>query len=75
MIIWYCYERTTGRFAGSGTPHIDNETHASTEVPVLPNNEYEEWFFDPAAQTWSQLDDHGRRGAGVSGDAAVTAPE
>lgn len=32
--IWYCYERATGIFAGSGTPHIDNEMHGSTLVPV-----------------------------------------
>ena len=31
--IWYCFERSTGEFAGSGTPHIDNETHGSTLVP------------------------------------------
>ena len=34
MDIWYCYERSTGWYAGSGTPHIDNATHGSTLVPA-----------------------------------------
>jgi hypothetical protein len=28
--IYYCYERDTGLYAGSGTPHIDTDTHGST---------------------------------------------
>lgn len=31
--IYYCFERLTGEFAGSGTPNIENETHGSTLVP------------------------------------------
>ncbi len=31
--IWYCYRNDNGQFAGSGTPHIDNDDHQSTEVP------------------------------------------
>lgn len=37
--IWYCYARTTGDYAGSGTPYIDNATHGSTLVPVPKYNE------------------------------------
>jgi hypothetical protein len=30
--IYYCFERETGRFAGSGTPLIQNETHDCTLI-------------------------------------------
>ena len=34
MQIYYIYEKETGRYAGSGTPKIDNETHSYTTNPV-----------------------------------------
>jgi hypothetical protein len=30
MALYYCYQRDTGEFAGSGTPNIDTPTHGST---------------------------------------------
>jgi len=30
--IYYCYEKETGKFAGSGTPNIQNTTHSCTEI-------------------------------------------
>ncbi len=36
MPIWYVFERATGRFAGSGTMEIRNDTHDCTETPILP---------------------------------------
>lgn len=32
--IYYCFEKATGVYAGSGTPQIENDTHASTTTPV-----------------------------------------
>jgi len=54
MTIYYVYERATGRFAGSGTPFIDTDTHASTTVPPPPPPPYPplEPFFDEETQTW-----------------------
>jgi len=52
--IYYVYERATGRFAGSGTPRIETETHASTTVPI-PGRSPEverDWHFDEETQTW-----------------------
>lgn len=54
MAIWYVYEKATGRFAGSGTPYIDTETHGSTDVPVPPEPpqmQYD-WFFNQQTQEW-----------------------
>jgi len=36
MTIYYVYERATGRFAGSGTPYINNDKYASTTVAPPP---------------------------------------
>ena len=36
MPIWYVFERATGRFAGSGTMEIRNDTHDCTEAPLTP---------------------------------------
>jgi hypothetical protein len=34
--IWYCYEKSTGTFAGAGTPQIDDDTYGSTlDAPVF----------------------------------------
>src|SRR5690606_32804355 len=54
MAIWYVYEKATGRFAGSGTPYIDTETHGSTDVPVPPEPPQMQsaWFFNPETQEW-----------------------
>ena len=54
MAIWYVYEKATGRFAGSGVPYIDTETHGSTAVPVPPppSGTRIEPFFDKEKQTW-----------------------
>jgi len=47
--IWYCYRNDNGQFAGSGTPHIDNDEHQSTELPcpeydeVLPVFDGDGW--------------------------------
>lgn len=37
--IYYCYEKETGKFAGSGVTNIQNETHSCTTVPS-PNYDY-----------------------------------
>lgn len=34
MIIYYCYEKPTGRFAGSGITFFDSEWIGCTETPV-----------------------------------------
>jgi hypothetical protein len=47
--IWYCYRTDNGQFAGSGTPHIDNDDHQSTDLPcpeydeVLPVFDGDDW--------------------------------
>ena len=53
-MIYYVYERATGRFAGSGTPYIDNETHASTTIapPTEPPQPQLELCFNEASQQW-----------------------
>jgi len=52
-MIYYVYERATGRFVGSGTPYIDNETHASTTVAPLPEPPVRhELFFNEQEQRW-----------------------
>ena len=34
MKIYYVYRKDNGEYAGSGTPQIENETHASTTVAI-----------------------------------------
>jgi hypothetical protein len=34
MDIWYVYEQADGRFAGSGTPHFDDDVYGSTLTPT-----------------------------------------
>ena len=31
--IYYCYDKQTGFFAGSGVTQIDNTTHGCTDIP------------------------------------------
>jgi hypothetical protein len=38
MTIYYCYDKKTGKFYGSGTTHIDNEMYGCTEVPYPSYN-------------------------------------
>lgn len=35
--IYYCYEKLTGLYAGSGTPYIDKDFYSSTDVPAPPH--------------------------------------
>ena len=34
MKIYYVYRKDDGEYAGSGTPKIENETHASTTAAI-----------------------------------------
>lgn len=55
MTIYCVYEKATGRFAGSGTPYIDDETYGSTTTPI-PTEDSEpkpEWWYDPQTETWT----------------------
>lgn len=57
MTIWYCYEKATGRYAGSGTPYIDNETHGSTATPLnfsLEPSEHPAYVWDDETESWVQ---------------------
>lgn len=50
--IYYCYERGTGLYAGSGTPNIDTDTYAATlDVPLF-NGDRCVQSFDEAASQW-----------------------
>jgi hypothetical protein len=57
--IWYCFERATGEYAGSGTPHIDNATHGSTLVPCPGYEEGEVAIWDGEAWSVVPYDDEG----------------
>jgi hypothetical protein len=52
MAIYYCYERGTGLFAGSGTPDIDTPTHGSTpDAPTFSGDRCVQTF-DEALGRW-----------------------
>lgn len=53
QVLYYCYEKATGLFAGSGTPLIDDATHGCTTTPVLPE-EGETWRWTGTA--WEKID-------------------
>jgi len=59
--LWYCYEKATGQFAGSGTPYINNATHGSTAKPITQvqsdsdvkfvwNAQLSDWQQEPAPE-------------------------
>jgi hypothetical protein len=56
MTIYYCYERGTGIYAGSGTPTIDTPTHGSTLlVPTFSGDRCTQTFNESLARwrtTW-----------------------
>jgi hypothetical protein len=49
--IWAVFEKSTGAFAGSGTPYYDDETYGSTEIlPETPEGylafwDGEAWYY------------------------------
>ena len=48
--IYYCFERATGLFCGSGTPFIDTDTHSCTTKPSpVYDSETEFCFWDGEA--------------------------
>lgn len=51
-MIYYCYERATGDFAGSGTPQIDTETHGSTPLEPTFDDGRCLQSFDEATGQW-----------------------
>jgi hypothetical protein len=52
-MIWYCYDKQTGEFAGSGTPHIDTDTHGSTlEAPLATDDGRYTQTFSSETQQW-----------------------
>jgi len=51
-MIYYCFEKATGRYAGSGTPLIENATHSCTTVPAPSyDSEAEVPYWD--GESWS----------------------
>jgi hypothetical protein len=56
MPIYYCYERGTGIYAGSGTPNIDTPTHGSTLlVPTFSGDRCTQTYDDSLGRwraTW-----------------------
>lgn len=54
MAIYWVYERATGKYAGSGTVPIEDETYASTTIPI-PEHEAPappEWHFVEETGKW-----------------------
>ena len=47
MKIYYVYRKDNGEYAGSGTPNIENDTHASTTVAIPKyDNETQNVFWE-----------------------------
>jgi hypothetical protein len=52
MNIYYCYDKTDGRFLGSGITQVDDEKYSSTNIPCpnydprkeIPCWENEQWI-------------------------------
>ena len=54
MPIYALIEKATGRFAGSGTTQLENDTYASTAVlPHIPEGHEVLWDFD--TETWNEI--------------------
>ena len=56
-MIYYCYEKATGKYAGSGTPEIETETHSSTTVAAPEMQEGETAIFDGEKWTVVKMDE------------------